>query len=277
MIWAPSFTTRSGPPIDHHQGRATNTAPAFNHVQNYRDTLLFSCPRQAIVMSRIARVVVSAIAHHVTQRGNRCWRVFFVMRIMSSILTSLPPPRSQKSGAEVWAWCVARPTMFIWWPCRRSQMALPALSLTPTGAILGISMPATAGPGTSGIGIWLGDDGRGASGGCGGLCYRQSGARAGFWASPGRGVGRVPGLDLTGVADGLTTTGPMLSRFPDFTACLAGEPAREAAFARLRRAEQSGRPRASPGFVEGLEQLTARLLTPQRRGPKPRSAGMNKG
>ena len=62
---------------------------------HYRDTLLFSCPRQAIVMSRIAGVVVSAIAQHVTQRGNRCWRVFFVMRIMSSILTSLPPPRRQ--------------------------------------------------------------------------------------------------------------------------------------------------------------------------------------
>ena len=28
-------------------------------------------------MSRIARVVVPGIAHHVTQRGNRCWRVFF--------------------------------------------------------------------------------------------------------------------------------------------------------------------------------------------------------
>ncbi len=77
MIWAPSFTTRSGPPIDHHQGRATNTAPAFNHVQNYRDTLLFYCLRQDILMSRIARVVVPGIAHHVTQRGNRCWRVFF--------------------------------------------------------------------------------------------------------------------------------------------------------------------------------------------------------
>ena len=28
-------------------------------------------------MSRIARVVVPGIAHHVTQRGNCCWRVFF--------------------------------------------------------------------------------------------------------------------------------------------------------------------------------------------------------
>ena len=27
-------------------------------------------------MSRIARVVVLGIAHRVTQRGNRCWRVF---------------------------------------------------------------------------------------------------------------------------------------------------------------------------------------------------------
>ena len=72
-------------------------------------------------------------------------------------------------------------------------------------------------------------------------------------------VWRWPGARacLAGVTDGLTTTGPMLSRFPDFKAYLADEPARGEAFARLRRAEQSGRPLGSPSFVESLEQLTS--------------------
>ena len=82
---------------------------------------------------------------------------------------------------------------------------------------------------------------------------------------------------LAGEADGLTTTGPMLSRFPDFTAYLDGPPVRDEAFTRLRRAEQSGRPLGSASFVESLEQLTSRRLTPQRRGPKPRSADTIKG
>ena len=43
----------------------------------YRDTLLFFCLCCAVPMSRIARVVVPGIAHHVTQRGNRRERVLF--------------------------------------------------------------------------------------------------------------------------------------------------------------------------------------------------------
>ena len=92
-------------------------------------------------------------------------------------------------------------------------------------------------------------------------------------------VWRWPGARayLAGVTDGLTTTGPMLSRFPDFSACLESQLVRDEAFTRLRRAEQSGRPLGSPGIVEKLEQLTSRRLTPQRRGPKPRSADTIKG
>ncbi len=41
---------------------------------------------------------------------------------------------------------------------------------------------------------------------------------------------------------------------------VAISPAREQAFTRLRRAKQSGRPRASPGFVKNLEHLTSRRL-----------------
>ncbi len=73
---------------------------------------------------------------------------------------------------------------------------------------------------------------------------------------------------LAGADDGLTTVAPVLRRYPDFAALVAGEPD-EAAFARLRRAETIGRPLGDPAFVARFEALTRRTLTPARRGRKP--------
>ncbi|MFN0192231.1 MAG: transposase [Aestuariivirga sp.] len=80
------------------------------------------------------------------------------------------------------------------------------------------------------------------------------------------------GAYLSGFPDGLTATAPMLSRFPDFAGYLDGQSAREDAFERLRRAEQSGRPLGGTGFIAGLEDRTSRRLAPQKRGPKPGKA-----
>ncbi len=59
--------------------------------------------------------------------------------------------------------------------------------------------------------------------------------------------------------DGLTTVAPVRERFPDLAARLAaGED--EAMSARLRRAEQIGRPVGSAAFIADLERRTRRRL-----------------
>jgi putative transposase len=72
--------------------------------------------------------------------------------------------------------------------------------------------------------------------------------------------------------DGLTTTGPVLSRYPDFAGLLAaGED--EAASRRLRRAETIGRPVGSEAFLGRLEREAGRTLKPGKRGPAPKEKG----
>jgi len=71
--------------------------------------------------------------------------------------------------------------------------------------------------------------------------------------------------------DGLTRTEPVLSRYPDFAARVA-EGEDEALSLRLRRAETIGRPVGDAAFVAQLEARSGRVLSPARRGPKPKTA-----
>jgi putative transposase len=72
---------------------------------------------------------------------------------------------------------------------------------------------------------------------------------------------------LKGIDDGLTDTGPMLSRFPDMRALLRAE-ADEESQRRLRAAETIGRPIGNAGFLKRIEKQSGRNLAPQKRGPK---------
>jgi hypothetical protein len=89
-----------------------------------------------------------------------------------------------------------------------------------------------------------------------------------------RGNGRAPTFfrdDGLGLAadDGLTATGPVLERFSEIAERIAaGED--EATSARLRRAEQIGRPVGDAAFIAALERRTSRSLTPTPPGPKPK-------
>ncbi len=68
--------------------------------------------------------------------------------------------------------------------------------------------------------------------------------------------------------DRLTTVAPVADRYPDLAARIAaGED--EVMSARLRRAEQIGRPVGGPAFVADLERPTRRRPRPGRRSPKP--------
>ena len=77
---------------------------------------------------------------------------------------------------------------------------------------------------------------------------------------------------LDGRGDGLTTTAPVLGRYPRFADLIEREPD-EAAFTRLRGAESIGRPLGGGDFLGRLEAQTGRALKPAKRGPKPGKTG----
>ena len=57
-------------------------------------------------------------------------------------------------------------------------------------------------------------------------------------------------------------------RFPDLTGLLAAADDSETQDA-LRRAETIGRPLGTPAFLEGIEKMLGRQVTPRKPGPKP--------
>lgn len=69
--------------------------------------------------------------------------------------------------------------------------------------------------------------------------------------------------------DGVTTTGPVRERHPDFAALLAAGEDDEMSM-RLRKAEQIGRPAGASDFLARLERESGRTLAPGKRGPKAR-------
>jgi putative transposase len=56
-------------------------------------------------MSRLARIVVAGLPHHVTQRGNRREAIFFEDGD-HAIHRDLLAARTSKAGVEVWAYCL---------------------------------------------------------------------------------------------------------------------------------------------------------------------------
>ena len=56
-------------------------------------------------MSRIARVVVSEVPHHITQRGNRRLQTFFCDEDYEEYI-DLMPQWCTHWGIEVWAYCL---------------------------------------------------------------------------------------------------------------------------------------------------------------------------
>ena len=77
----------------------------------------------------------------------------------------------------------------------------------------------------------------------------------------------APAGPLSGADDGVTTVGPVLTRYPRF-AELIGQGEDQAMSDRLRKAESIGRPLGDDAFVAELEKLSHRTLKPAKPGPK---------
>jgi putative transposase len=218
-------------------------------------------------MARLARIVVSAVPHHVTQRGNRRQTVFFGDDDYRAYLTLLAE-HVRGAGVSVWAWCLM--------PNHVHLMLTPpepdALRAALSEAHRRYSRRVNFREGWRGY-LW---QGRFAS------CPLDEAhtlaaaryielnpvrarlvARAQDWPwSSAR-------AHLTGRGDGLTEIGALgilPADWPEFLAQGLDDAALEA----MRRGERTGRPLGDADFVARLETETGRPLAPRKRGPKPR-------
>ena len=218
-------------------------------------------------MSRLARVVVPGLPHHVTQRGNRRETVFFDdddYRAYIDLITA----SVREAVSEVWAWCLM--------PNHVHMIVVPShedgLRQSLANAHRRYAARINARNKWSGH-LWQGRYGSVVMDEphlVNAIAYVSlNPVRAGLveraadwpWSS-------VP-AHLAGRDDQLTTVAPALTRIGDFAAFLAA-PIDDDDYAALRGAEVTGRPIGNGGFIGNLEQRLDRRLKPQRRGRKRR-------
>jgi putative transposase len=216
-------------------------------------------------MTRLARVVISGLPHHVTQRGNRREAIFFEDGDQE-IYRDLLAEQVLKAGTELWAYCLM--------PNHVHLILKPEQS-----AGLGRAVGEAHRRYTNFInarGRWTGHlfQSRFASVAMdeahllAAVCYVSLNpvrarlvSRAEDW--PWSSVR----AHLAGRNDALVTVRPVLDRAPDFGKLLLGD--RDEVFAELRHAEGTGRPLGTPQFVIGLERLRGRPLARRAPGRKP--------
>jgi putative transposase len=218
-------------------------------------------------MARLARFVVPAIPHHVTQRGNGRARVFFGDRDYARYRDWLAAA-CLAQGVEAWAWVLMpNHVHLILVPSDSDGLrrALAPLHRRYAGYI------------------------HARDGGCGHFWQGRFGCVAMDEAHLAAAVRYVllnpvraglveRALDwrwssvhahLTAQEDGLTVRAPVAERYPDLAALLeAGED--RAMSERLRRAESIGRPVGDRAFLDRLAAVGGRNLEPGRRGRKPK-------
>ncbi len=218
-------------------------------------------------MTRLARLVVPSLAHHVTQRGNRRERVFFGDDDYEAYIALLKA-YAPKSGTRLIAWCLM--------PNHVHLLAVPE---TPDGlrALLGETHRRYTGR-INARNRWTGHLWQGRFGSVvmdeGHLAHAVryvslNPVRARLVARAEEWPWSSVRAHLSGHADGLTDLGPVLERFPDFASLLETEEDAAAANA-LRLAETTGRPLGAPSWIATLETAAGRALAPQKRGPKPK-------
>lgn len=217
-------------------------------------------------MSRLARVVVPGLPHHVTQRGNGRAQTFFGDEDYA-FYRALLTEGCRAAGVEVWAWCLMPNHVHLilvpsdddglrralapvhrryagavharqrrtghFWQARFGSVAMDEAHLA--AAVRYVSLNPVRAKLVARAEDW-----------------RWSSVRA----------------HLDDRDDGLTTRGPVIGRYAPFAEFLAGAVDPEAE-RRLRASESIGRPLGDEDFLARIERLTARLLKPRKRGPKP--------
>jgi len=219
-------------------------------------------------MSRIARFVVPGLPHHVTQRGNGRGKVFFTdadYEVYKQMLIE----NCTAAKVECWAFCLM--------PNHIHAILVPS---DEDG--LRVALAATHRRYAGLINARRKKTGHFWQGRYGAAVMDENHLTEAF-----RYILRNPVVAklvseaerwpwssarayLKGGEDGLTTKGPMLSRFPSMRTLLGDKIASQDFL--VRDDETIGRPRGSAAFIAGLERKTGRTLQAEKRGPKPKKS-----
>ena len=218
-------------------------------------------------MSRLARVVLPGVPHHVTQRGNRREQTFFEDGDYGLYLDLLADA-ARRAQVEVWSYCLM--------PNHVHIIAVPqdedGLRRTFRYVHRHYTGYINARLRVTGH-LWQGrfssvamDEGHLMSA----LRYvalnpvrARLVARAGDWRWS------STGALLRGADDHVVKVAPALDRVGDFGAFLDEAFDEALTYAPLRKAESIGRPVGAKDWLAAMEARTGRTLAPQKRGPKP--------
>ena len=220
-------------------------------------------------MTRIARIVVPGLPHHVTQRGNRREPIFFEQSDYG-LYRDLLAESCRRFGVSVWAYC---------------QMPNHVhLILTPADAGGLAQALARAHRLYSGfVNARARQTGHLFQGRFGSVVMDEehtlnaaryvalNPVRARLVARPQDCPHSSVRAHLAGEDDGLVSVRPLLDRAPRFADLLEGD-ADDPAFRALRRSELIGRPLGTPAFGQIIGRQLGRDLLPAKRGRKPGAA-----
>jgi putative transposase len=225
-------------------------------------------------MARLARLVVPGLPHHVTQRGNGRARTFFGDGDYA-LYRDLLAQACREAQVEVWAWCLMPNHVHLILVPSDADGLRRALSRTHRtyAGIIHTRRKRTGHFWQGRFGSVVMDEAHLAAA----VRYvSMNPVRARLVARAQDWRWSSVRAHLYGRNDGLTTRGPVLTRFSPFRDFLAA-PEDADAVDRLRVAASIGRPVGDKAFLARLERLTKRTLRPQKRGPKPRADDARQG
>ncbi len=220
-------------------------------------------------MSRIARLVIPGLPHHITQRGNGRARVFFDD---SDYITFRDLLAASCKAARVacWAFCLM-PNHIHAILVPKDEDGLRAALAPVHRRYAGMINARRKKTGH----FWQGRYGAAVMDENYLLAafhyILRNPVEAGLATTPAKYKWSSAAAYLKGVEDGLTTTAPMFSRLPDMRSFLTRE-ALGLDELIVRDDETIGRPRGDAKFIRALERKTGRDLMPEKRGPKPKNA-----
>ncbi len=219
-------------------------------------------------MARISRAVVPDLAHHVTQRGNRRQKTFFVPEDYR-MYQALMAERCRRWRVTIWAYCLM--------PNHVHLIAVPS---TPDGLHRAIgeahrryTREVNRREGWTGY-LW---QGRFASFAmderhtiAAARYIELNPVRARLVRRPAEYAWSSARAHLSGADDALVAAHPLLARVRDWSSLLDSAPAPDGAT--WRKHETTGRPIGSDDFVEMVESRLGRTLKPGKRGRRPSRA-----
>lgn len=224
-------------------------------------------------MSRMARVVVPGIPHHVTQRGNRRQQVFFCEADHRFYL-ELVGERCAQRGVEVWAYCLMPNHVHLVMVPHAQDDLHRSLAFAHQKYTRHINLR----EGWRGY-LW---QGRFASFPMdeqhllAAVRYIElNPVRAGLCREASDWPWSSARAHVSGVDDVLVTTAPMCSRVGDWANYLSEGTNRDVSDV-IRRHSRTGRPLGSDAFIHQLEQQTGRRLRKLKPG-RPRKSSVRSG